>query len=45
MPARGTVRSAGLTVAETGKVPGLSARTVVREWDFAWAWLFKKLEG
>ena len=36
---------AGLSIAETGKVLGLSARTVVREWGFARAWLFKELEG
>lgn len=35
---------AGLTVEETGKVLGLSPRTVVREWGFARAWLFKELE-
>ena len=36
---------AGLTVEETGKVLGISARTVVREWGFARAWLFKELGG
>lgn len=36
---------AGLTIEETGKVLGISARTVVREWGFARAWLFKELEG
>ncbi len=36
---------AGLTVAETARTLGLSPRTVVREWGFARAWLFKELEG
>ena len=36
---------AGLSIEETGKVLGISARTVVREWGFARAWLFKELEG
>jgi RNA polymerase sigma factor (TIGR02999 family) len=36
---------AGLTVEETARTLGLSPRTVVREWGFARAWLFKELEG
>ena len=36
---------AGLTVEETAQALGLSARTVVREWGFARAWLFKELES
>src|SRR5437588_749879 len=34
---------AGMSVAETAKVMGLSQRTVEREWACARAWLFRKL--
>jgi len=36
---------AGLTAEETGKVLGISVRTVHREWDLARAWLFRELRG
>jgi RNA polymerase sigma factor (TIGR02999 family) len=35
---------AGLTVEETAAVMGISSRTVVREWGFARAWLFRELQ-
>jgi RNA polymerase sigma factor (TIGR02999 family) len=34
---------AGLTVAEAGKLLGLSERTVKRHWAFARAWLYQEL--
>ena len=34
---------AGLSVAETAEVTGLSERTVKREWQFARAWMFRAL--
>jgi RNA polymerase sigma factor (TIGR02999 family) len=36
---------AGLSVEETARVLGVSARTVNRDWAYARAWLFKTLEG
>ena len=33
----------GLTVAEAGKLLGLSERTVKRHWAFARAWLYQEL--
>jgi RNA polymerase sigma factor (TIGR02999 family) len=34
---------AGLTVAEAGKLLGISERTVKRQWAFARAWLYQEL--
>ena len=34
---------AGLTVAEAGKLLGISERTVKRHWAFARAWLYQEL--
>ncbi len=34
---------AGLTVAEAGKLLGMSERTVKRQWAFARAWLYQEL--
>jgi RNA polymerase sigma factor (TIGR02999 family) len=34
---------AGLSVAETAEITGLSERTVKREWQFARAWMFREL--
>jgi RNA polymerase sigma factor (TIGR02999 family) len=34
---------AGLSVAETAEVTGLSERTVKREWQFARAWMYRAL--
>jgi RNA polymerase sigma-70 factor, ECF subfamily len=36
---------AGLTLAETGEVLGVSLATVERDWQAARAWLFKVLAG
>jgi RNA polymerase sigma factor (TIGR02999 family) len=36
---------AGLSVAEAGKLLGISERTVKRHWAFARAWLFQELTG
>jgi RNA polymerase sigma-70 factor, ECF subfamily len=35
----------GLTVEETARVMKLSARTVIREWGLAQAWLYRELSG
>ncbi len=35
----------GLTVEETASVMKLSARTVIREWGLAQAWLYRELSG
>jgi RNA polymerase sigma factor (sigma-70 family) len=34
---------AGLTVAEAGKLLGISERSVKRRWAFARAWLYQEL--
>lgn len=36
---------AGYTFEEAGEILGLSARTVVRDWRFAKAWLWRALSG
>ena len=36
---------AGLTVEETAQALGISGITVIREWNFAKAWLYRALEG
>ncbi len=35
----------GLTVDETAEVMGTSRNTVVRDWNFAKAWLYRQIEG
>ena len=35
----------GLTVEETAEALGLSSITVIREWNFAKAWLYRALSG
>lgn len=36
---------AGRTVEDTANLLGISERTVKRDWDFARAWLYKKMSG
>ena len=36
---------AGLSVEETGRILGLSPRTVKRDWSFARTWLYSELDG
>jgi RNA polymerase sigma factor (TIGR02999 family) len=36
---------AGLSVEDTAAAMGVSERTVMREWSYARAWLFRQLEG